>query len=449
MTGLPGTFLTVREVNDSGYIRTAPNQSFAGAPAPYGERYTVVLSTSNITSVTGLDFGSFPSTISGTAGPDVIRARLDCCGGRINFWVNTADTEDPTYSIPRTLLNSLNIEGGAGDDRIILDYSKGILAPTAIQGGMTPTNITGAAGQDTLVLLGGKRDEPMALLPGAAVDRAGISAPSGLVNISSFEAFQADGGGGYDSIRHVLPIALEIIGPQELSELRVDDTHRARLANGANILTSALTLGGTAGAWTSTLDIRNSALVLRSSTANRLADLARVLDQVRSGRNAGAWNGTGITTSAATPITTIAVALNERRDGTPLLRTFNGHNLDTNAVLVKHTYHGDMNFDGRVNIDDYFAVDLARTLGGSGWTAGDFDDSGGRADAQDLMMMDRAFLGQSGPMGAAPAEAPSPAGQPAAPLEGVAWSAQPILPEDDTQDSDDDDELLDIQDALL
>jgi hypothetical protein len=77
---------------------------------------------------------------------------------------------------------------------------------------------------------------------------------------------------------------------------------------------------------------------------------------------------------------------------------------------------GDADFDGRITSADYFRIDRGRALGHTGWTNGDFDASGGRADADDYMLIDRSFLTQAGVAGSAP-QPPSQGIIPQGPLD--------------------------------
>jgi hypothetical protein len=85
-------------------------------------------------------------------------------------------------------------------------------------------------------------------------------------------------------------------------------------------------------------------------------------------------------------------------------------------VLVKHTYNGDANGDGRLNADDYFRIDqgfLAQPQNPR-FTQGDFNYDG-RVNADDYFLIDQAFLGQGGTMtGGVESSAPSPAATTAA-----------------------------------
>jgi mannan endo-1,4-beta-mannosidase len=71
---------------------------------------------------------------------------------------------------------------------------------------------------------------------------------------------------------------------------------------------------------------------------------------------------------------------------------------------------GDADFDGQITPQDYFRIDQGRALRMTGYTSGDFNDSGGIPDADDYVLIDRSFLDQSAPgPGAAAAMLPEPA----------------------------------------
>jgi hypothetical protein len=68
------------------------------------------------------------------------------------------------------------------------------------------------------------------------------------------------------------------------------------------------------------------------------------------------------------------------------------------AVLVRYTYHGDANFNGKVDGADYARIDgmfnQQSTLGNiSGWYNGDFDGNG-KIDGADYALIDAAFNSQ-------------------------------------------------------
>jgi hypothetical protein len=135
-------------------------------------------------------------------------------------------------------------------------------------------------------------------------------------------------------------------------------------------------------------------------------DVVAVGAQISSGR---------LTASGSTSITGLGAILNSDNAGQPLFTAFDGLPVDTQAVLVKYTYRGDATLDGRVNIDDYFRIDLgfANQVAG-GWRTGDFNYSGGPPNGDDYFLIDSAFLLQGAPLAAvasAPASSvPEPAG---------------------------------------
>src|SRR4030095_14775831 len=67
-------------------------------------------------------------------------------------------------------------------------------------------------------------------------------------------------------------------------------------------------------------------------------------------------------------------------------------------IRVQYAYNGDVNLDGRVNIDDYFLVDLGAANRGGNYQSGDLNQNG-VVDGDDYFLIDAAFLGQGAPMG--------------------------------------------------
>ena len=67
---------------------------------------------------------------------------------------------------------------------------------------------------------------------------------------------------------------------------------------------------------------------------------------------------------------------------------------DAATLTVRRVYNGDADGSGRIDISDYFAIDRGRAAGNSGYASGDFNFSGQPGDADDYMLIDRAFLGQ-------------------------------------------------------
>jgi hypothetical protein len=66
------------------------------------------------------------------------------------------------------------------------------------------------------------------------------------------------------------------------------------------------------------------------------------------------------------------------------------------SVLVKYTWFGDANLDGKVNSSDYILIDSGFTSGGTktGWLFGDFNYSGS-INSSDYILIDTGFTNQN------------------------------------------------------
>src|SRR6185503_2005656 len=72
------------------------------------------------------------------------------------------------------------------------------------------------------------------------------------------------------------------------------------------------------------------------------------------------------------------------------------------SVLVKFTYGGDANLDGKINVDDYGRIDFNVNLGTTGWYNGDFNYDG-KINVDDYGIIDFNVGIQGPPLGTAPA----------------------------------------------
>jgi hypothetical protein len=154
--------------------------------------------------------------------------------------------------------------------------------------------------------------------------------------------------------------------------------------NGLKLYTGQLSLGGNAH-----VNLRNGEMVVVvSDPASRAMRLAQIESAVRRGRDGGAEAG-GILTTTTDPvgITGLAVGLVPGTDG--------------REILVKHTYNGDANLDGKIDADGYFGIDSgfldqpANPL----YAQGDFNYDE-KVNADDYFLIDSAFVGQQAAVGA-------------------------------------------------
>ncbi len=114
---------------------------------------------------------------------------------------------------------------------------------------------------------------------------------------------------------------------------------------------------------------------------------------VASGRNGRAWNGSGIVTSQTdatnSGLTSLGVATAAEVTGIGAAQTtvWAGQTVTGTDTLVKYTYAGDANLDGKIDVLDYGRIDLNVPLGVSGWFNGDFNYDG-KIDVLDYGIID-------------------------------------------------------------
>ena len=146
----------------------------------------------------------------------------------------------------------------------------------------------------------------------------------------------------------------------------------------------------------------NDAIVQAANPADRDALLAAISVLIKNARNSGAWDGAGITSSVAkadaTALTGLAAIANN--EGLSAINTsFAGQTVDANSILIKYTFNGDADVNGKLNASDYFLIDRGFLSKNSptpltGYRNGDFDYNG-LINASDYFLIDKAFLDQN------------------------------------------------------
>jgi autotransporter-associated beta strand protein len=142
------------------------------------------------------------------------------------------------------------------------------------------------------------------------------------------------------------------------------------------------------------LELANNDLIVHSDDQNRDAVLSQITSLIKSGRNSGAWNGTGIRSSAAAnqaaKIAGLAVILNDDGTGKTIVPSLDGRSVDIFSILVKYTFAGDLDLSGAIDADDYFLIDRGFVQHLAGYRNGDLDFNG-TVDADDYFLIDKAF----------------------------------------------------------
>jgi hypothetical protein len=149
-----------------------------------------------------------------------------------------------------------------------------------------------------------------------------------------------------------------------------------------------------------TWDLGTSALVVDYTGATPADAVRRYL---RSGLNSGHWNGPGLISSAAAAANPPNTAIGWAEAGDlfgPSGGGFQGISVDGTSLLLKYTYYGDSDLNGKINFDDYVHIDNGFNNHLTGWLNGDFNYDG-HVDFDDYVLIDLAFNTQSGTLGRA------------------------------------------------
>ncbi len=130
----------------------------------------------------------------------------------------------------------------------------------------------------------------------------------------------------------------------------------------------------------------DATLMFSTSQANRDSLLSAINQLIRSGRNGGTWDGSGIFSSAAAADADHILGLG----------AVGSWQLDPNAstsdVFIKLVKNGDSNLDGTIDADDYARLDdaFANPPPQSSYFSGDFNYNG-LIDSDDFFAIDHAF----------------------------------------------------------
>jgi autotransporter-associated beta strand protein len=142
--------------------------------------------------------------------------------------------------------------------------------------------------------------------------------------------------------------------------------------------TSALTINSKA-----TVDVNNDTLVLNYTGATPVSTIRSLLI---SGFNGGNWNGSGIDSSAAGGDASFHTALGYKDTGS--------------SIIVKYTYYGDNNLDGKVDASDFqMLLDGLVSTNASSWSQGDYTYDGRVDLGNDFNLFLAGYLAQGNALG--------------------------------------------------
>ena len=349
--------------------------------------------------------------------------------GQLDVWANATGTGTVAESLPMSAVSNILVTGTSGGTTVVVDFSAGDPLPATglafigaaessntlevigtpgndavtvtdstvtesaafgsaaiVYGGLSAIAFAGGAGSDTLT----QTDQPG---DGATLAFTGSTASDTLaVNGGTYTVAAAPAGSGVKAVRFgTVAIA---------AGAKVAVANPATATDRSVLVVGTLSIGGTPGAWTGTLDLGGNDVVVTGGV------LATLTSMAAGGFARGAWTGPGLDSSAAAAdakhLHALGVVQNVTAAGgsTPLYTSFDGVAVTTSAVLVKYTFFGDADLSGAVNAADYGRIDAGFVGKLTGWANGDFNDDGA-VDGSDYTLIDNAFDQQAASAAAA------------------------------------------------
>jgi len=314
---------------------------------------TLTLSSANLyTGGTEINGGvlAFINGGLGSTGP------ISFGGAGGTLFYTTGNTQDVSARIAGS-----NMPISINTNNQTINYSSGMLSSNT--GGLTKS------GSGTLILSGVNSYSGTNTVSGGTLDLVGNGSYSPGTNLT------ISSGATVVAVKHVSPDPFNVL--------------QVNVLNNAGLI-----------------DLSNNAMSVQSTTNVSSSALAVITAQVKTGFNGGLWTGTsGIKSSFSATDTTHLTALGvmqNNQSGTALYTAgnlFEGTIPAVNAILIKDTYYGDTDLNGKVDgtdygrIDNAFLADQSNPTAFTGWFNGDFNYDG-VINGSDYTLIDNAFNNQ-------------------------------------------------------
>jgi hypothetical protein len=185
-------------------------------------------------------------------------------------------------------------------------------------------------------------------------------------------------GAGFDDVNVNLDNSsiarVDFIGDETLDDLRIGDGGLVTVSPGADKVLRVGNLSiNNVGAADGQLDLNDNAMIVDYSGSSPILSIATL---IQAGYNGGAWGGDGIDSNTAR-LSAIggagSTALGFAEAGDLGVSTFMGQSVDSTAVLVRHTFYGDANLDGTVNLSDFLRLRASFGANSFQWSDGNFN----------------------------------------------------------------------------
>ena len=288
---------------------------------------------------------------SGTSGGDSFEVRLAPGGtGSIEITDGTV-----THTVPRAEVGLIVLDPLGGDDAVHLDFSTGA--------DWMPPHGLGIGAAESLRVSGPSTGQAFTFA-GNVLSSAGWS-----VDVTAVQSLALSGGR--------FTLASDLGGRALNLDAGADASATATL----RLATLAITAGAA-------LNLNDNDLVVRSTP---LADIEALI--AAKSLTSALFDGSELTALASA---TADVIYEFAGPGDTAL--FSGQTVFAGDVLVKYTYGGDSNLDGKLDADDYGTIDFYVLIpGSSGYYNGDFNRDG-KIDADDYGIIDFNILAQGDPL---------------------------------------------------
>jgi hypothetical protein len=323
----------------------------------------------------------------------------------LDIYNNSTGTGTIADQLVYSQVSSMMLTTASAAGSITIDNSDGNAIPS---GGLN----LNASGNTSLLLIGSGSGDIVTQNTGQILFNSNAINYTGVTNTA------LDPNGGTDvlsvnagELMLTAPTAGEGIVKRDFSSITIASGAELAQLTAANhadralLMVGSLTIAGSVGHWTGLLDLGGNDMDLQNGS------LATVTNMASAGTNfaTAVFQPEGVTSSAATGDTTNLTMLGviqNNQGGAAIYgngtgqSAFDGTAPGASDILVKYTYFGDTNLDGKVDGSDYSRIDNGFIAKLSGWFNGDFNYDN-VIDGSDYTLIDNAFNRQGASLAAA------------------------------------------------